>query len=121
MLGGAAQPTRRRSASLDAYLYARSVPAPDTLFAGIAKLPAAHRAEISGEGSLRSQRYWEPPEPDPAGTWTRQARGRRGRRRRDRGVERRLVADVPVGAYLSGGVDSSLIVAKIAALAAGSR
>ena len=106
-------------ASLDAYLFARSVPAPDTLFAGIAKLPAAHRAEVSADGQLRLIRYWEPPAPDPAGSWTVKRAVDAVDDAVTDAVRGALVADVPVGAYLSGGVDSSLIVAKIAALAAG--
>ena len=104
-------------ASLDAYLYARSVPAPHTLFSGIAKLPAAHRAEVSRDGRARIIRYWTPPEPDPAGRWSAKRAVDAVDDAVTAAVQGALVADVPVGAYLSGGVDSSLIVAKIAALA----
>lgn len=97
--------------SLDAYLTGRSVAAPFTLFKGISKLPPAHRAELSAEGRLLVRRYWEPPAVhraphreqlsvvDDTAQTIRDA------------VSAALVADVPVGSLLSGGVDSSLIVA----------
>lgn len=102
--------------SLDSYLAARSVPAPHTLFAGVSKLPAAHRAWIDPDGELRTARYWTPPAADPPGTWgTKEAVDAVADGVR-RAVEASLVADVPVGAYLSGGVDSSLIVAQMQGL-----
>lgn len=102
--------------SLDAYLTARSVPSPNTLFSGISKLPPAHRAEIESDGSVRLTRYWEPPSADPAGTWSAESAVDAVDDAVTAGVRSALVSDVPVGAYLSGGVDSSLIVAKIAQL-----
>lgn len=103
-------------ASLNAYLYARSVPAPDTLFEGISKLPAAHRAEVSSTGDLTINRYWQPPDADPPSRWNSAQAVDAVDAAVGAAVESALVADVPVGAYLSGGVDSSLIVARIAAL-----
>lgn len=102
--------------SLDSFLAARSVPAPHTLFAGISKLPAAHRAWIGPDGELRTACYWTPPGSDPPATWgTQESVDAVADGVRD-AVEASLVADVPVGAYLSGGVDSSLIVAQMQAL-----
>ncbi|MFC5931580.1 asparagine synthase (glutamine-hydrolyzing) [Cryobacterium melibiosiphilum] len=102
--------------SLDAYLSGRSVPSPDTLFEGVKKLPPAHRATITPEGSIRLTRYWQPPAADTRGQWTPAAAIDAVDEAVTEAVDSALVADVPVGAYLSGGVDSSLIVAKIAAL-----
>jgi asparagine synthase (glutamine-hydrolysing) len=102
--------------SLDAYLTAHSVPAPHTLFDGISKLPAGHRAEITEEGVIRMQRYWQPPDADPGATWTAASAIDAVDDAVTEAVRSALVADVPVGAYLSGGVDSSLIVAKVAAV-----
>ncbi|MBB5642772.1 asparagine synthase (glutamine-hydrolyzing) [Cryobacterium roopkundense] len=102
--------------SLDAYLAARSVPSPSTLFEGVSKLPPAHRAELTSTGTLTIIRYWQPPEADPRGMWTDAAAIDAVDAAVTEAVDSALVADVPVGAYLSGGVDSSLIVAKIAAL-----
>ncbi|MCL6522798.1 MAG: asparagine synthase (glutamine-hydrolyzing) [Firmicutes bacterium] len=75
-----------------------------TFFAGIHRLPAAHRLVVE-EGGRRLERYWEPrlgrdAEPDPG----------RFLELFERSVERRLVADVPVGTCLSGGLDSSSVV-----------
>ena len=105
--------------SLDAYLTARSVPSPNTLFSGISKLPPAHRAEVGSDGSVRFTRYWEPPSADPAGVWSAARAIDAVDDAVTAGVRSALVSDVPVGAYLSGGVDSSLIVAKIAQLSPG--
>lgn len=99
--------------SLDAYLAGRSVPAPHTLFDGIRKLPAAHRAEIRADGRIRLQRYWAPPQEDPSGTWDPQRAVDAVDDAVTQAVRSALVADVSVGAYLSGGIDSSLIVAKV--------
>lgn len=105
--------------SLDAYLAQRAVPAPYTLFEGIRKLPPAHVLRVGERGIEQPHRYWHfpapvaaEPEPDIAveqlATTLREA------------VATALVADVPVGAYLSGGVDSSLIVALMSELRRGS-
>lgn len=105
--------------SLDAYLYGRSVPAPDTLYAGIHKLRPGHRAEIHPDGRLEVLRYWQPPAEDNTPRWTEQSAVDAVDVAVTQAVDSALVADVPVGAYLSGGVDSSLIVAKVAALRPG--
>ena len=108
-------------ASLDSYLAGRSVPAPDTLFAGVHKLPAGHRAEVTRTGLVRVSRYWRPAEEDPAGSWTPRSAVSAVDEAVTAAFASALVADVPVGAYLSGGVDSSLIVAKAAELQPGHR
>lgn len=97
--------------SLDAYLTGGAVPAPFTLFHGVSKLQAGHRAEVRAGGHVTTHRYWEPPPVE------RRSRSdvhhvveEADRAIRD-AVQAALVADVPVGSYLSGGVDSSLIVA----------
>lgn len=100
---------------LAGYLKSRAVHAPATLFEGIRKVPPGHVVEVSPAGEVEVSPYWSLPEPgqqlacEPA----------EGVRLVDRAlrqaVDAALVADVPVGAYLSGGVDSSLIVALAAA------
>jgi asparagine synthase (glutamine-hydrolysing) len=99
--------------SLDAYLGARAVPAPDTLFEGVKKVRPAHRVSIMPGGHLEEAHYWAPPDCDPEGTWSAddavEAVGDGVRE----AVRAALVADVPVGAYLSGGLDSSLVVAHV--------
>jgi len=102
---------------LAAYLAHRSVPAPGTLFAGMRKLKPGHRLHVTRDGSARLERWWSIPEADtsqatPGDLATSLVANALGA-----SVERNLVADVPVGAYLSGGVDSSLIVALMTRLA----
>jgi len=104
--------------SLGAYLYGRSVPAPFTLFEGVRKLEAAHRAEVAPDGSITERVYWQPSEED-AKRWSASEAVDAVDAAVTEAVRSALVADVPVGAYLSGGVDSSLIVAKAAALHGG--
>jgi asparagine synthase (glutamine-hydrolysing) len=105
--------------SIDAYLYGRSVPAPDTLYDGIHKLQPGHRAEVHPDGTVKVVRYWQPPEEDRTRRWTEESAIDAVDFGVTQAVDSALVADVPVGAYLSGGVDSSLIVAKIASLRPG--
>ena len=105
------------TASLDDYLTLRSVPAPHTLFAGIRKLPAGHRLRVDARGTTTVERYWSiPSHPRPVHPDDAVAEVAAGL---ERAVSAAMVADVPVGAYLSGGVDSSLIVALMSALRGG--
>jgi asparagine synthase (glutamine-hydrolysing) len=92
------------------------VPAPRTVLRGVTKLAPGHLLVVEADGRRRVERYWGPPfEADPsavsrdAGQWL-EATSEALRR----AVRRRLVADVPVGVLLSGGLDSSLIVALLA-------
>jgi asparagine synthase (glutamine-hydrolysing) len=90
------------------------VPAPHTIVRGVRKLPPATVRVIERDGSWRDSVYWQPRFSRPsqqysAGEW------------RERviaalrlAVQRRMVADVPVGVLLSGGLDSSLVVALLA-------
>jgi asparagine synthase (glutamine-hydrolysing) len=102
---------------LNLYLTFGNVPAPHTLFAGIQKLPAAHRLICDRLGNLRVARYWSPiPEtPWPAHVDAAEAAGR-VRALLEQAVRKRLMADVPVGCFLSGGVDSSANVALMSRL-----
>ena len=99
--------------SLDAYLGSQVVPAPDTLFEGVKQVRPAHRVSIMSRGHLEESHYWAPPECDPEGVWSAgdaiEAVGDGVRE----AVRAALAADVPVGAHLSGGVDSSLVVARM--------
>ncbi len=91
------------------------VPAPRTLLKGVRKLSPAHVLVLGADGSERSFPYWQldaaPPDPGMREEdWleaTRTALVNAVRRRR-------LIADVPVGVLLSGGLDSSLLVALLA-------
>src|SRR6266702_3691727 len=94
--------------ALDEYLVFGYVPAPKTLFKNILKLPAAHIL-IYEHGHLRTQRYWDlsfqPTCRDDEAT----AVDRTFSLLKD-AVQVRLMSEVPLGAFLSGGVDSSVVV-----------
>ncbi|MET7863545.1 N-acetylglutaminylglutamine amidotransferase [Micromonospora taraxaci] len=91
------------------------VPPPRTILAGIRKLPPATVRVITGDGRSTDTVYWRPEftraaaAPMSAGEW--QERIMTALRT---AVRRRMVSDVPVGVLLSGGLDSSLIVALLA-------
>ncbi|WP_322780050.1 N-acetylglutaminylglutamine amidotransferase [Frankia sp. Cas4] len=92
------------------------VPAPRTILAAVRKLPAATVRIIEADGSTTDERYWQPGfARDPAyeGWSASDWRDAIGERLRT-AVRRRMVADVGVGVLLSGGLDSSLIVALLA-------
>src|SRR5262249_9622044 len=78
-----------------------------SIYRGISKVPAAHLLEWK-EGRLAGREYWRPSErTDFRGTF--EDAGEETRRLLLQAVKRRLQADVPVGALLSGGIDSSLV------------
>ncbi len=91
------------------------VPAPRTLLSRVRKVPPAHWIRIDRDGRARSERYWELRgfrEGAPCSEWEWAERVRESLLR---AVEmRRAAADVPVGVLLSGGLDSSLLVAMLA-------
>ena len=111
--------------AIDHYLSLQYVPAPLTAFAGVLRLPAAHYlviapAALGGWQDARPVRYWELPQPDTAGPRRRPAELRRELvARLEEAVRLRLVADVPLGAFLSGGIDSSSVVAMMARAGSG--
>jgi asparagine synthase (glutamine-hydrolysing) len=98
-------------AALDAYLALQYVPA-GTALRGVEKLPPGHALVAEG-GSVRVEPYWslEAQAEEELGDeeWLERVRETVGA-----AVHRRLVADVPLGALLSGGVDSSIVVAELA-------
>lgn len=92
------------------------VPAPHTILQGVRKLPPATVMVVERDGRTTQRRYWEPvfnPHPDDAGLSEGDWRQRILEALRT-SVRRRLIADVPVGVLLSGGLDSSLIVGLLA-------
>jgi asparagine synthase (glutamine-hydrolysing) len=95
------------------YLAVEYVPAPRSIIAGIGKLPAAHIARFDNRG-LSIRRYWDLPAPQ-AGSARRAVRAEDAAAELtsllDAAVKKRLHADVPVGVFLSGGVDSTSITA----------
>ncbi len=110
-------------AGLVRYLLYEYLPAPWTIYEGIFKLPRGH-VLIWKDGRLRLERYWDP--------WPSVEQRRRVRARFStphaaaeelwrllcRSVAARLMSDVPLGAFLSGGVDSAAVVAGMCAAGA---
>ena len=98
------------------YLECGYVPAPYSIHTALRKLPAAHTL-LWNEKGLRTERYWDYRDICPDRSWE-------GRHEEDlldeleeivsRCVRSRLVSDVALGAFLSGGIDSSLVVAMMA-------
>jgi len=91
---------------------------PRTIYSGVHKLPAAHTLTVTrGRGEAQPVSYWDP-------RFTLDHRASQAeleeelRRRIDESVRLRMIAEVPLGAFLSGGVDSSAVVASMAGLSA---
>ena len=105
-------PRRISDSALREYLALGYVPAPFTLFEGIEKLLPGHFMIVE-KGRVRDQQYWDVPsgasESHSEGEWTELLR-----EKLLECIRIRLVSDVPLGAFLSGGIDSSAIVAAMA-------
>jgi asparagine synthase (glutamine-hydrolysing) len=100
--------------AIDAYLTLGYVPTPRTPLAGVSKLEPGHRIVVEN-GAWRLEQYWAYPLPSAAPTFSSvQASADAVLAALDRSVELQLASDVPLGAMLSGGLDSSLIVALMA-------
>ncbi len=110
-------PRAVREDALSDYLTFLYVPAPKTMFRDIFKLEPGHWLRFDAQG-LRQQQYWdlEPAEPFDRG---RESIERNLVDKLAESVRLRLVSDVPLGAFLSGGVDSSSVVAVMSRLGEG--
>lgn len=97
--------------ALGYYLSFLATPPPNTLFAGISKLPAAHCGSWSEEHGLRTWRWWELPAREPELEASVDDTAEELRRLFEASVEERMMSEVPIGVYLSGGVDSTANVA----------
>jgi asparagine synthase (glutamine-hydrolysing) len=113
-------PHRLEPKALEAYLSFGYVPTPRTFFEGIRSLAPGTVLTVDGSFSHSVDTYWSPPLSganglDPINISVEEA-AEEVRSRLTRAVERRLVADVPLGAFLSGGIDSSTIVGLMSQL-----
>jgi asparagine synthase (glutamine-hydrolysing) len=107
--------------ALHAYLTFGYVPTPDTFFQRIKSLPPAHVLTLEPGGEPVIQRFWQLGVPGVDGSPEMFDLGldeaaSEVRKRLLDAIRRRLVADVPLGAFLSGGIDSSAIVALMAGI-----
>ena len=112
-------PREINPAGIDQFLLYQYVPHPNCMLKGFQKLPPAHWARFSST-HFEIQRYWSPPyqlqetteleQPDETRHWTPSDWQQELRKRLTESVRLRLRSDVPLGAFLSGGIDSTIIV-----------
>jgi len=100
-------------AALMQYMYLGYIPDPATAFVGIHKLPPGHRLEFE-RGEVRISKYWDLPEYGTHQPKSEEQCLEELEWRLAEAVRIRLISDVPLGAMLSGGTDSSTIVALMA-------
>jgi asparagine synthase (glutamine-hydrolysing) len=99
--------------SLCRYLALEYVPTPHAIFEGVKKLPGGHLLLWRG-GSSSLERYWDLSFGSHDGVGSDEDYVEQFRQRFREAVRRRLISDVPLGAFLSGGIDSSSVVAMMA-------
>lgn len=112
-------PRRLDERAIPAYLAFGYVPTPETFYEGIRRLPPGCVLTITNSEPARVQRYWDPAPAKDSGAAPPRSLGEAAAAVREllsAAVARRLVADVPIGALLSGGVDSSAVVGVMASL-----
>ncbi|MBS1581532.1 MAG: asparagine synthase (glutamine-hydrolyzing) [Bacteroidetes bacterium] len=115
LLASGLVPRKLDPASLVDYVRYQTVHAPATIVRGVRMLMPGHWLRV-GQGRIEQQCWWDPitsVRTDAAGLSPERAL-KEVREHLARAVERRLVADVPFGAFLSGGIDSSAIVGLMA-------
>jgi asparagine synthase (glutamine-hydrolysing) len=105
------------TAALDLYLQLQYIPAPYTIYSNIRKLPPGHWGVFDKEG-VRIEKFWDIDYLEKISISEVDAIDALEEKLLD-AVRLRMVADVPIGALLSGGVDSSLVVAMMAKLNGG--
>ena len=106
------------ASAIDAYLTWGYVPAPYTAFRGIHKLPPAHclTLDVAGDGlQMRLEAYWSL-DYEPKQLVDEEEAAAILREKLTEAVRLRMISDVPLGAFLSGGIDSSIMVGLMAQL-----
>src|SRR5438067_3898314 len=98
--------------AIDAYLALQYVPSPQTIYCGIWKLPAGH-ALVAERGRVTLRRYWDLTFTGDGDVSREDAYLEQLDALVNEAVRLRLVSDVPLGAFLSGGIDSSAVVAAM--------
>lgn len=101
--------------AIDGYLALRYVPGNTGLFKAVKRLPPGHFL-VYKDGKTQVKRYWRPPTHEGAYDLSDQEYFEEFSELMERSVRRRLITDVSFGAYLSGGLDSSVIVALMSRL-----
>lgn len=95
------------------YLAYEYMPTPQSAFREVHKLPPAHYLLVRN-GELRLERYWDMPVPE-APRASEAELAEEFRALLDQAVRRRMISDVPLGVFLSGGIDSSIVAGLMAA------
>lgn len=109
-------PTKMNPQAVEDYFALGYIPEPKTIYQGVYKLDPGHTLTVNqGQGELRSNEYWDIPF-TPVPYSSEQELEEELIHRLREAVEIRMVAEVPLGAFLSGGVDSSAVVAMMAGL-----
>jgi len=106
-------------ATFPSYFIHGYVPSPRTLYRGVEQVEPASHVTVSVDGEMRARTYWQLPYPsvrDLAATPRPSDAPARVRKLVERAVAKRLVSDVPLGAFLSGGVDSTIVVGVMSRL-----
>ncbi len=101
--------------ALRLYLESGYIPAPYSIYSAVRKLPPAHFLLVD-ENGLRLERYWDFRHIAPALDWKYRPEEELLDELEEvvsRSVKSRLISDVPLGAFLSGGIDSSVVVAMM--------
>jgi asparagine synthase (glutamine-hydrolysing) len=115
----ALEPPQLDDDAVEDYLTYRSVPPPNTLFKDVVKLAPGTALWVAADGKLRHETWWQLPAEQNGPLLSGDVAIAAVDQALERAVAGRLVADVPVGAYLSGGLDSSLTVALMKKLRRG--
>ena len=105
--------------SLDMYLSLRYVPGPRTMFKNIFRLQPGHIL-VADDGGVRTAKYWDITYPDQEPRSPEYLLSR-FRELLEESVRMRLISEVPLGVFLSGGLDSSTILATMSAINGGER
>jgi len=103
-------PAEVEASSLPHLLSFGYTPAPQTMFRGIHQLPPASRLTLEWNGAPSVRQYWQAPFLEPPIACDEREAIAEVRRLTEAAIVRRLEADVPLGAFLSGGVDSTIVV-----------
>jgi asparagine synthase (glutamine-hydrolysing) len=101
--------------AVDYFLSLQYIPSPHTIYKGVYKLPPAHTL-LFEKNQVTIERYWDIPLGKPLLTHSVPEACEIIRDELKEAVRLRLISDVPLGAFLSGGVDSSIIVALMSEL-----
>lgn len=103
--------------ALQLYLRLSYIPDPLTAYRGVRKLEPASWLRYRSNGTVQEGRYWQLPTPAESApeNLSQEEVRRRLKELFDQSVKMRMIADVPLGAFLSGGIDSASVVASMAA------